>query len=158
VDKQAVYDLLKEKEIEYEVTEHVPVFTIDEMLEAKLPYPDIIAKNLFVRDDKKRNYYLITVNEERKINLKEFQEQFGTRKLSFASENDLKSNMGLIKGSVTPFGLLNDEEKKVQFFIGKELVNGRLGIHPNENTATVWMNTKDLIGIIREHGNSVAEF
>ena len=147
--------LLDEKGIEYEITEHVPVFTIEEMFEAKLPFPEIIAKNLFIRDDKKRNYYLITVNEERKINLKEFQEQFGTRKLSFASENDLMSIMGLTKGSVTPFGLLNDDEKKVKFFIGEEFIHGKLGIHPLENTATVWMKTTDLIEMIKEHGNSV---
>ena len=105
---------LDEKGIKYEITEHMPVFTIEEMLEAKLPYPETIAKNLFVRDDKKRNYYLITVQEKRKINLRDFQEQFQTRKLSFASENDLMAFMGLTKGSVTPFGLLNDEERKVQ--------------------------------------------
>lgn len=68
---------------------------------------------------KKSNYYLITVQEERKINLKDFQEQFATRKLSFASENDLMSILGLIKGSVTPFGILNDDEKKSSFFYWK---------------------------------------
>jgi len=156
--RQELIELLYSRGITYELTEHKSVFTIEEMLECNLPYPEIIAKNLFIRDDKKRNYYLITVQEERKVNLKEFQEQFGTRKLSFASENDLMSILGLIKGSVTPFGLLNDEERKVQFYIGKEFVNGKLGIHPLENTATVWMKTKDLIEIVKEHGNQVIEF
>ena len=76
--RQELIELLDSKGISYEITEHKPVFTIEEMLECNLPYPEIIAKNLFIRDDKKRNYYLITVQEERKINLKEFQEQFGT--------------------------------------------------------------------------------
>ncbi len=158
MNKQEVYALLDEKGINYEVTEHQPVFTIDEMLEVKLPYPEIIAKNLFVRDDKKRNYYLITVQENRIINLKEFQTQFNTRKLSFASETDLMEILGLVKGAVTPFGLLNDKEKKVQFFIGKEFVSGRLGIHPNENTATVWIKTRDLCALIKEYGIDVVEF
>ena len=156
--RKELIQFLDEKGIQYEITEHVPVFTIEEMLEAKLPYPEIIAKNLFVRDDKKKNYYLISVQEERKINLKEFQEQFGTRKLSFASENDLMAIMGLIKGAVTPFGLLNDEEKKVHFYIGKEFIGGKIGIHPLENTATVWMKTDDLINMVQEHGNPVTEF
>lgn len=150
--------LLDEKGIQYEITEHAPVFTIEEMLECNLPYPEIIAKNLFIRDDKKRNYYLISVQEERKINLKEFQEQFGTRKLSFASENDLMEILGLIKGAVTPFGLLNDEDRKVQFFIGKEFLGGKMGIHPLENSATVWIGTEDLVGLIKEHGNQVIVF
>lgn len=156
--RQEVLEFLNDKGIEYEITEHIPVFTIEEMLECNLPYPEIIAKNLFVRDDKKRNYYLITVHEERKINLKDFQEQFGTRKLSFASENDLMNILGLIKGSVTPFGLLNDKEKKVQFYIGKEFMQGKLGVHPLENTATVWIRGKDLINLVKEHGNQIVEF
>ena len=156
--KQELIELLDGKGVQYEITEHVPVFTIEEMLDCNLPYPEIIAKNLFVRDDKKRNYYLISVQEERKINLKEFQEQFGTRKLSFASENDLMAIMGLIKGSVTPFGLFNDEERKVQFFIGKEFLDGKMGIHPLENTATVWIGADDLVNLIEEHGNTITVF
>ena len=111
--RQALLQILTDKGIRFEITEHVPVFTIDEMLAANLPDPEIIAKNLFVRDDKKRNYYLITVKEDRQVNLKAFQEQFGTRKLSFASENDLMAILGVIKGAVTPFGLLNDAEKTI---------------------------------------------
>ncbi len=156
--RQELMEMLRKRGISFEITEHVPVFTIEEMLEAKLPYPEIIAKNLFVRDDKKRNYYLISVQEERKINLKEFQERFDTRKLSFASENDLMAIMNLIKGAVTPFGLLNDEERIIHFFIGKEFIGGRMGIHPLENTATVWMKANDLIQIIKEHGNTVTVF
>ena len=154
--RQELLELLDEKGIRYEITEHVPVFTIEEMLEAELPHPEIIAKNLFVRDDKKRNYYLITAKEDRRIDLKAFQEQFGTRKLSFASENDLNTILGLAKGSVTPFGLLNDEERKVRFFLDKDLEI--MGIHPMENTATVWIAAEDLIGMIKEHGSAVTLF
>ena len=66
--------------------------------------------------------------------------------------------LGLIKGAVTPFGLLNDEERKVQFYIGKEFVGGKLGIHPLENTATVWVSGKDLIELVKKHGNQIIEF
>ncbi len=153
-----LYELLNQKRIKYEITQHVPVFTIEEMLEAKIPNPEIIAKNLFVRDDKKRNYYLISVREKRVVNLKEFQAQFATRRLSFASESDLSEILGLYKGAVTPFGLLNDREKIVQFYIDRDFIHGKIGIHPLENTATIWINTQDLIALIKEHGNSVTEF
>lgn len=156
--RNELLQMMDQKGIGYEITEHVPVFTIEQMMEADLPYPDSIAKNLFVRDDKKRNYYLITVQEERKISLKEFQEQFGTRKLSFASENDLMIILGLIKGAVTPFGLLNDKEHIVKFYIGKEFIDRKLGIHPLENTATVWMQTNDLLKMLKEQGNTVTVF
>ena len=67
------------------------------------------------------------------------------------------SIMGLIPGAVTPFGILNDSEHKVQFFIDKEFMNSPeiIGVHPNDNTATVWLKTADLIDIIKEHGNTI---
>lgn len=154
--RQELLQKLDEKKISYEMTEHVPVFTIEEMLEAKLPYPETIAKNLFVRDDKKRNYYLITVKEDRRVNLREFQAQYGIRKLSFASEDDLMRLLGLTRGAVTPFGLLNDEEASVQFYVDRTF--DRMGIHPMENTATVWVRKEDLVKLVIEHGNTVTEF
>lgn len=64
--------------------------------------------------------------------------------------------LGLIPGAVTPLGILNDSERKVKFFLDEELVNGGLiGVHPNDNTATVWLKTTDLIDIIKEHENEV---
>ena len=76
--KEDITALLDSKKIKYEIVEHKPVFTIDEMLECDMPYPDLIAKNLFIRDDKKRKYYLITCLEDKKINLKEFRKAHDT--------------------------------------------------------------------------------
>lgn len=152
MNKQDIYDFLNVKKIEFEVTEHIPVYTMDDMLRVKFPYPDIVAKNLFLKDNKK-NYYLITVKGERTINLKKFQTLFGTKRLSFATEHELVTILGLNKGCVTPFGLLNDEKRIVKFFIGNELKDGKIGIHPNVNAATVWIKVEDLLQLIREHGN-----
>ena len=33
--------------------------------------------------------------------------------------------------------------------------SGLIGVHPNENTATVVLKTTDLLNLIREHGNPV---
>lgn len=158
MNKQEVYDLLDSKNISYEVIEHIPIFTMEEASKIDMPYPDLVAKNLFIRDDKKRNYYLLSMKGDRSIDLKGFKETFHTRSLSFASENDLKKILGLIKGAVTPFGLFNDLDSKVQFFIDKSLINGKIGIHPNDNSATIFLETKDLIDLIKEHGNTVIEF
>lgn len=156
MNKQEVYQFLKDNNIQYEVTEHPAVYNMEEMDNLHLPYP-YSAKNLFVRDDKKANFYLITVKEEKRVNLKEFRKQNGTRNLSFASENDLIDILRLVPGSVTPFGLLNDKDLRVKFYIDEDLLSGdgMIGIHPNENTATVWLKTEDLIKILKENGNEI---
>ena len=156
MNKKEVYDFLTSRGIEYEVTEHGAVFNMEEMSHVELPHQEADAKNLFVRDDKKRNYYLITVRGDKRVDLKKFREEHSTRQLSFASENDLMSLLDLIPGAVTPLGILNDSEKKVKLFLDEELLKcGLIGVHPNDNTATVWLKTTELIDIITEHGNEV---
>lgn len=157
MNKQEIYDFIKSKNIWHEITEHKAVFNMNELSEIEVPYPEYDAKNLFVRDDKKRNYYLITVKGDKRVDLKEFRRQNNTRPLSFASEQELMSIMNLIAGSVTPLGMLNDKELKVALYLDKDFLNGKqiIGIHPNENTATLWLKVEDLISIIKEHGNEV---
>ena len=157
MNKPEVYDFLTSRGIEYEVTEHGAVFNMEEMSHVELPHPEADAKNLFVRDDKKRNYYLITVQGDKRVNLKEFKKQHGTRSLSFASADDLLTLLGLEPGSVTPLGLLHDREHKVQLYLDEAFLAdpGLIGVHPNDNTATVWMKTQDLIHLLRDYGTEV---
>ena len=160
MNKQQIYDYLQENSIWHEITEHKAVYNMAELAEVPCPYPEADAKNLFVRDDKKQNYYLITVKGEKRVNLKAFRKAQGTRNLSFASAEDLLKRLALIPGAVTPLGVLNDETRSVQVFLDQDFLQepGLVGVHPNENTATVWLKTEDLIRIIREHGNEVVTF
>ena len=84
MNKQEILDYLKEKDVLHEVTEHKAVYNMEEVSQIDIPYPEAEAKKLFVRDDKKRNYYLITVKGDKKVNLKEFRKENNTRALSFA--------------------------------------------------------------------------
>ena len=83
--KQEVYDFLNAKQIWHEITEHAAVYNMQELEQVELPYPDRDAKNLFVRDDKRRNYYLISVRGDKRVNLKDFRRKQGTKPLTFAS-------------------------------------------------------------------------
>lgn len=156
MNKAETYEFLNKSGVNYEITEHKAVFNMEELGEVKLPYPEFDAKNLFVRDDKKQNYYLITVKGDKRVNLKEFRKKYGLRNLSFASAEELMKIMGLTPGSVTPLGLLNDEEHIVKFYLDYEFNGTLIGVHPNDNTATVWLKSEDLIKIIKEHGNEVS--
>ena len=157
MNKQEILSLLDERGVSYELTEHKAVYNMAELAEVVLPYPEADAKNLFVRDDKKRGYYLITVRGDKRVDLKAYRQQNGTRPLSFASAEDLMARLGLIPGAVSPFGLLNDAERSVIFCLDREFLDasGRIGVHPNDNTATVWLAAADLLSLIQEHGNPI---
>ena len=155
MNKQEIYKYLKDNHINHKTFEHEAVYTMSELDNVYLPYPENIAKNLFVRDDKKHNYYLITVKGDKRVDLKEFRKKHDLRSLSFASLDDLMNILSLSSGSLTPFGLLNDIEHKVTLYLDMAFKDTIIGIHPNDNTATVYLNTQDLINIIETHGNKV---
>ncbi len=64
---------------------------------------------------------------------------------------------GLIPGAVTPLGVLNNDQRDIKVFIDQDflLPPGRIGVHPNDNTATVWLKTEDLIALLKNHGEEV---
>ena len=157
MNKAEIYEFLTQARLPYEVTEHKAVFSMEELNAVELPYPEWDAKNLFVRDDKRRNYYLITVKGDKRVDLKDFRRKHGLRALTFASPEELLAIMALTPGSVSPLGILNDEARQVYFYLDQEFAGNRIGIHPNDNTATLWIQADDLMALIRKHGNS-AEF
>ena len=157
MDKQEIYKLLENRHLWHKVFTHKAVYNMAEMVAVSLPYPEADAKNLFVRDDKKQQYYLMTVQGNKRVNLKEFRKKNNTRPLSFASEEELMAILGLFPGAVTPLGLLNDTEHKVQCFIDRAFLDapGIIGVNPHDNTATVFLKTRDLIEMIQMNDNVV---
>ena len=85
--------------------------------------------------------------------MKGFRRLDGLRALSFASTEELFSIMELTPGAVTPLGILNDTESRVHFYLDEEFIGNKIGVHPNDNTATIWMQADDLMGLIQKHGN-----
>ena len=156
MNKNETLYYLDQHGIKYEIMEHPTVYNMAEMKKIALPHPEADAKNLFVRDDKKRNYYLLTIKGDKRVNLKRFREENGTRRLSFASLQDLKQKMDLEPGSVTPLGLLNDLGHEIPFYLDSYFSDQpRIAVHPNDNTATIWLDPQDLLKVIKGLGNPV---
>ena len=89
LDKQGVYDCLRDHHIDFEITDHAPLFSMDDKPNVQLPYPDWDAKNLFIRDHKREHYYLITVRGSKRVDLKQFRKDHKLKKISFGSEEEL---------------------------------------------------------------------
>lgn len=157
MNKQEICDLLNRSGVTFEAVEHKAVCNMAQLSEIEMPWPEAEAKNLFVRDDKKHRYILITVKGEKRVDLKAFRHAHQMRPLSFATAEELMDKLGLIPGAVTPLGALNDQEGAVQVFIDRELSEGQglVAVHPNDNTATVLLKTEDLIRVLRENGHTV---
>lgn len=153
---EEILHILDELGIIYEYEVHPPIYTIDQMYEAHLAHPDDVVKNLFVRDDKKKHYYLLVVENNKTINLKELRTKLHSRPLSFASEADLMRYLRLGKGEVTPLGLIHDETLKVAVIFDEDLQkHSLLGVHPNVNTAMVYLSCADLEKLLSTYKHPV---
>lgn len=155
--KLKVYEALEHMQIPYEVYEHPAAHTIEE-IDALEIFQDKpwVAKNLFLRDEKGKRHFLVVMDKDKQADLKDIREQLGTSRLSFASEERLMKHLKLTKGSVTPLGIMNDEALAVELAFDKDLVGREsIGVHPNDNTATVFLSYSDLSQFIKSHGNSI---
>lgn len=154
--KQEVYALLNERGIEYEAIEHEAVYNMEEADALELPHREAGTKNLFIRDDKKRNYYVVSIPEHDRLDLKGLREKLKSRPLKFANDTELMDLMGLIPGQVTPFGTLNDTEHKVKVLISDHFRGGLMDAHPNDNTATMILKADDVVEVLKSFGVDVS--
>jgi len=156
--KQIVLDFLKNENIPFEITEHEPVYTMEDMERVGLDKLGTICKNLFIRDAKGKRHFLITADNDTQVNLKELGAKLDAGKVSFASAERLEKYLGVTAGCVSPFGVLNDTEHCVTVVLDKKLEGKeRLGIHPNEHDATVWISYKSLYDMLSNLGANIIE-
>ena len=153
-DKAGCLKWLDDNGYKYEKLEHAPVFTMEEMDVAGITKQGNVVKNLFVRNAKGDKHYLVSAPEDRKIDMNKLAILLGSTRLSFASPERMDKYLGVQQGSVSPLCVLNDENHEVfvafdQSLMGEE----RIGVHPLENTATIFMSFKDLKKIIEDQGN-----
>ena len=126
------------------------------MEELKLDENGHVVKNLFLKNSNGKKHYLVVLKGDKKADLKSIKSQINSTALSFASEERLEKHLGLLKGAVTPLGIINDEEHLVNVVLDRDLQNEKiLGVHPNVNTSTVFMSYNDLIKFINTFGNEI---
>ena len=154
--KVRVYDVLRSLGIEFQAYEHPPVFTGEEAAEHWAQIPATHVKNLFLRNKKGDRHYLVILEVRKEADLRRLVKIIGDDRLSFGSPERLQARLGLTPGSVSPFGLINDDAQSVRVIIDADLRNAeRLIFHPNVNTASVTISFADFERFLASRGNVV---
>ena len=113
------------------------------------------CKNLFFRNHKGNRHYLVILDCERDLDIHDLEKRLHQGKLSFASPQRMEKYLGLMPGSVSPFGLINDNENHVHLFIDSNLQKEpSLSFHPNDNRATVVIAQEQFMQYLQIVGNS----
>ena len=139
MENQNVYDILEKLEISYTKHDHPPVYTVEEAEQHWENITGAHCKNLFLRNKKGKNHYLVVVESRKRVDLKALTKHLGEDRLSFASPERMMRYLGLEPGAVSPFGLINDREN----------------FHPNVNTATLGIVFSDFEKFLIRCGNSI---
>jgi Ala-tRNA(Pro) deacylase len=144
---------LDELGIAYETHVHPPVFTVEEAREHCGHLPGCHNKNLFVKD-KKDAIWLIVARDDAPIRLGELEKKIGSKRLSFGKPELLMAILGVEPGAVTPFGLINDTENRVQVVLDERMMAAELvNYHPLSNGMTTALKPDDLLRFIKSCGH-----
>lgn len=133
-----IYAFLEAHRIPYQRLDHPPVLTVEEASRLVPPGPGAPTKNLFLRDEKGRRHFLLTVAADKSVDLRRIAGTLGSSKLSLGSAERLARYLGVEPGAVTVLALINDPDHRVEVFIDEDLwASPALRCHPLVNTATL---------------------
>lgn len=155
-NRENILKRLDELNIKYEIAEHKAAFTMDELNEMGLNDDNAICKNLFLRDYKGKRHMLVVLRGDKQADLVKIREEIDSTRLSFASDERLAKYLDVLKGSVSPLGLINDCSEAVEVYFDEDIKNmPRLGFHPNDNTATVFLSFGEVNSYIESTNHKI---
>lgn len=152
--KEQLFAFLDELGLPHSTKSHPPVFTVAESESLRDEIPGGHTKNLFVKDKKDR-FFVVTVEERATVDLKQIHKIIGaSSRVSFGSPEKMLEFLGVVPGSVTVFGAINDTGNNVTFVLDEDLmrydiING----HPLTNDATTSIARDDLVRFLKATGH-----
>jgi len=144
---------LDKLDVPFNIVEHPAVYTTevaDEYIKGKI---GVRTKSLFLTDNKKHHFYLVLMDDDKRLDMNRFAEIVGEKHVKFASEASLMEKLGLKPGVVSIFGLMNNKAKDVQVYFEKDIVGDEpLTFHPNDNTKTIFVAMTGLEKFLKDLG------
>ena len=129
--------------------EHEPALTTEQADSFIEGIEGVRTKTMFLTNKKKTEFYLLIMDDKKRLDMDKFKEIVASKQIKMASENSLFEKMMLPPGIVSPFGLLNNEDKDIKVYIDKEIEGEeRMCFHPNTNEKTIFLETVDLLKFI----------
>ena len=155
--RQKVYDVFNLLGIPYEATLHPPIFSAADEVRKDIKIDALICKNLFLRNKDKSRYYLFTLPLDKRADLVALQAALGETRLSFGGADALWEHLHIRPGSVSLLNIIGAADKpSLHFLVDIEVLKvPRIGVHPNDNGATIVFDPKHLTQIFEHYS---AEF
>ena len=151
-----VEETLNSLGISFEIVEHEPALTTEQADRFIEGIEGVRTKTMFLTNNKKTAYYLLIMDDNKRLDMEAFGEIVESKRIKMASSESLYEKMMLPPGIVSPFGLLNNQEKDIRVFIDREIIDeDRMSFHPNTNEKTIFIKTADLFRFMEAMGYQV---
>ena len=151
--REELFAQMRDLGIETTTHTHPPVFTVEEAKRHCGHLPGGHCKSLFLKD-KKGRLWLVVALDDQAIDLKALAKELGAARFSFGRAELLEQVLGVSPGAVTPFGLINDRERRVEVVLDAAMMELKLlNYHPLSNDATTAIRPQDLIDLIVSFGH-----
>jgi len=145
---RAVFARLDEIGIKYASAEHAPVLTIEDCLDIDRQLGSVTAKNYFLATKNLKHFYLCLVRPNARFRSGDVSKQVNSARLHFGPEDKLEELLKVRPGSVSPLGLMFDQDNQVQLLIDSALIaEEKISFHPCDNTRTLAMQTRDFLEV-----------
>ncbi len=159
IGQDIAYKFLKDNDIPFDYYEHPEAPTIEIAAQFYRGEGTTLCKNLFFRNHKGNRHYLVILNSRYQLDIHDLEHRLHQGKLSFASEQRMMKYLGVRPGSVSLFGLLNDQNHEVTLFLDKTLLDcEKVSFHPNDNRASLVISVADMLKTVKICGNSMEIF
>ena len=147
---ECVYKLFEDLKIPYELIEHRALHKASDNEKYNIDFKGVVCcKNLFVKDSKTEEKYLVSLAIDKKADLKFLKEELKSNRLTFANEDELYQNLGVKSGSASILNITLKPDTKVVFLVDKQIFEfDKVCFHPNINTKSICFSPKYLIDIL----------
>ena len=148
--KQGIIEYLGAEGIEFEVFDYKENF--DNMQQCSQIANELscnIFKNLFLQNRQGTEYFLLLMSANKKFRTADISKQIDKARLSFGNDEKLYEYLGVKPGSITPLGLVFDQNHQVRVLIDEDLLNENyVGVHPLINNSIVKIRMSDILEIV----------
>ena len=140
--------------ITHHTMEHEALFTVEQSKALYGKMPGGQTKNLFIKD-KKGRHFLVAMEHDAVVDLKTIHTRIGGQgRVSFGNADDMMKFLGVVPGSVTLFGIINDTANQVTVYMDEGLLaHDKINAHPLTNEATTNLSTADMLRFLEAHGH-----
>lgn len=140
--KHKIFEILDSLKIDYKNYEHIPVFSCADCKWVDIPWRRV--KSLLIRNKKATNFYMVVLEDDKKLETNKIREIFDDSKMSFFEEKLMMEKIWLKPGSVSPFALINNTDKDIKVVFDKTLKWILIWFHPLQNDNTVVLKMEDV--------------